>query len=370
MADDEVGQDWLEKATRIRDISERRSIDVCRLVAQDPLIQESRPDSNVAIDPRSGLRVIYAPAREGRPHDHPPAPPPPPEECVVCAGKTSDVIDVAELSEGKTFINLNQYPLVYPLMTPPFREIRGREPKRQATGVHLLQWTSTVHGRDLDNMPVEDIAVVVARLAALERTLYRGGEGMPEIRDEQYGHVGIVKNVGRLVGGSVEHGHQQIAHTNVRPLALALDAEFERRNREPFTRLLLRKNPEDLTIGDYDGRFRLLVPWFMRRPLEMMIVGLKPDFRDLCDLDDEGRIALARALRDATEAVTALMPAMGREVAWNLTVHNGVAGGLYLEVLPYTQERGGFEALGIYLCAGTPESSASRIRSYLSQEVS
>ena len=40
----------------------------------------------------------------------------------------ADVIDVADLSEGRTFVNLNHFPLVYPLMTPPFREIRGREP--------------------------------------------------------------------------------------------------------------------------------------------------------------------------------------------------------------------------------------------------
>jgi len=215
-------------------------------------------------------------------------------------------------------------------------------------------------------MPVEDIAIVVARLAALERTLYGGGDGMPEVRDGQHGHVGIVKNVGRLVGGSVAHGHQQIAHTNVRPQALALDAVFERRTGEPFAGMMLRQNPESLSIREYDGRFRLLVPWFMQRPLEMMIVGEWPGVRDLCDLDDGGRVALARALRDAAEAVTTLMPAMGREVAWNLTVHNGIAGGLYVEILPYTQERGGYEALGISLCAGTPGSSAERVRGYLS----
>jgi len=369
MADQEVSRDWLDGAVRFRDISEHRSIDVYRLVAQDPEIQKWRPDSQVSVDPRSGLRIIYSTARERRPHDHPPAPPPPPGECVVCAGKTSDVIDVADLSEGVTFVNLNHYPLVFPLMTPPFREIRGREPKGQGTGVHLLQWTSSLHGRDLHNMPPEDIAVVVSRLGALEDTFYQGGEGMPEIRDGQHGHVGIVKNVGRLVGSSVEHGHQQIVHTNVRPLALALDAEFERRTREPFSRMLLRKNPESLTLGDYDGLFRLLVPWFMQRPLEMMIVCRKRDVRDLCDLDGEGRLALARALRDAAEAVTTLMPAMGREVAWNLTVHNGISDGLYVEILPYTQERGGYEALGVYLCAGTPATSAERIRAYLEQPV-
>ncbi|MEN8150476.1 MAG: hypothetical protein ABFS86_11680 [Planctomycetota bacterium] len=353
---------------RFEDVSRVQSIDLYRLVAQDRSILEARPESRISVDPRSGLRIVHSPAREGRPHDHPPAPPPPASgECIVCAGNTSAIVDVADLSEGKTFISLNQFPLVFPLMTPPFRELRGREPKGQGTGTHYLQWTSSVHEHDLHNMPVEDVAVVVARLAALEDTLYRGGEGMPEVRDGQHGHVGIVKNVGRLVGGSVEHGHQQIVHTNVRPLGLALDAEFLRRAREPFTAMLLRKNPESLSIGDVDGRFRLLVPWFMQRPLEMMIVCLDPDVRNLRDLDEAGRAALAGALRDASEAVTALMPGMGREVAWNLVVHNGIAGGLYVEILPYTQERGGYEALGMALCAGSPKTSAERLKSYLQQ---
>ena len=356
-----------DSGIRFEDVSKVNSIDLYRLVAQDPKILAARPDAQISVDPRNGLRIVYSPAREGRPHDHPPAPPPPPEECIVCAGKTSAIVDIADLSEGRTFVNLNQFPLVFPLMTPPFREIRGREPKGQGTGIHFLQWTSSVHGHDLFNMPVEDIAIVVARLAALENTLYRGGEGMPEVRDGQHGHVGIVKNVGRLVGGSVEHGHQQIVHTNVRPLGLALDAEFLRRAREPFVGMLLRKNPESLTIGDYDGRFRILVPWFMARPLEMLIITLDPEVRNLSDLDETGRTALASALRDAAETVTTLMPSMGREVAWNLTVHNGVAGGLYVEILPYTQERGGYEALGMALCAGSPTTSAERIRSYLDQ---
>ena len=61
---------------QFEDISQVRSIDVYRLVAQDAEIQGHRPDSQVSVDPRSGLRIIYSPSREHRPHDHPPAPPP------------------------------------------------------------------------------------------------------------------------------------------------------------------------------------------------------------------------------------------------------------------------------------------------------
>ena len=59
------------------------------------------------------------------------------------------------------------------------------------------------------------------------------------------------------------------------------------------------------------------------------------------------------------------MPERGREVAYNLVFHNGVAGGLYVEVLPWMQERGGYESLGLGLCEGTPESAAERVRRFL-----
>jgi hypothetical protein len=48
------------------------------------------------------------------------------------------------------------------------------------------------------------------------------------------------------------------------------------------------------------------------------------------------------------------MPAIGRETAYNITCHNGPGAGLYFEFLPYTQEFGGVEHLGIYACQADP----------------
>jgi galactose-1-phosphate uridylyltransferase len=366
MERDRVPEEWFEVAVRFPDVSRCRSLDLYRVAVNDPEIGKGRPSAVAALDPRSGLRVVHSPAREHRPNDHPPSPPAPaPGSCIVCEGKTTQVIDVADLSEGKTFINFNHFPLVYPLMTAPFREISRTGPSRQSTGIHLLQWTSSLHDRDLHNMPPEDIAVVLSRLAALESTLYRGGGGMPEVRDGRHGHVAIIKNVGRNVGGSVAHGHQQIVHTNIRPLALGLDRDYELKVGEAFAETLCRHSPDALVVRDYGDWFRTLVPWYMRRPLEMAIVCQKAGVKDLEDLDEEGTFALAAALRDAAEAVTGLMPQMGREVAWNLLFHNGIAEGLYVELLPYTQEWGGYEGLGICLCSGSPEASVDAIRGFL-----
>ena len=48
------------------------------------------------------------------------------------------------------------------------------------------------------------------------------------------------------------------------------------------------------------------------------------------------------------------MPRLGRELAYNWIMHEGDIGGMYIELLPWTQEMGGYEQLGIYLCQGRP----------------
>jgi hypothetical protein len=41
---------------------------------------------------------------------------------------------------------------------------------------------------------------------------------------------------------------------------------------------------------------------------------------------------------------------------------------LYFEFLPYTQEMGGFEHLGLYLCQGNPLQSAQTAREFLDKQ--
>jgi hypothetical protein len=53
---------------------------------------------------------------------------------------------------------------------------------------------------------------------------------------------------------------------------------------------------------------------------------------------------------------------MGREIAYNVITHNGPGAGLYFEFLPYTQESGGFEQLGLFVCQAEPEAAAAQIR--------
>jgi len=333
-----------------------------------------RPDGVYQVDPRTGDRVLFNTSRARRPHDNRPAASQPPisaAACAICRGDTTGILDVASLSEGFTFINKNLYPMLYPQETvvphylPENASERIGAQTKPASGLHFLQWTSSFHDRDWHNMPLADCVVVLQRLAALERRLLDLGPALlPTASDAAY--VSIIKNQGRLVGGSLAHGHQQIAFGSVMPARVQDNRRFEQEQGEPFSAYLLRENPPAFVVRDY-GPAVLLVPYFMRRPYDMMLLLKASTRRHLFELDEGELAAVARGWRDATAAIHRFMPQLGGELAYNVIVHNGPGAGLYFEFLPYTQETGGFEHLGLYVCQGNPAEAASHLQQLLAQ---
>lgn len=347
---------------------------IVKNIVLDGAIAQNRPLPYYQIDPRGGERVVYSEARAKRPHDTAPLERPRGQKgCVVCEGKTTSTIDIAPLTEGFTFINKNLFPVVYPYGEGSLTE--GGEgdlvPKTgyKAVGTHFLQWTSNQHDRDFDNMKPEDIFVVLRRLALFEERLLHSPEsGMPishRLQDgDHYGYIGVIKNVGRLVGGSLVHGHHQIVHTNIEPRRIEEDQGFRERGR-CFSEYILQSNPQEYTVKEYQGVV-LLVPYFMRRPLQAMIVVRDSSKGYLHHLNKEELYSLGLALRDISAAVVALMPRLGRELAYNWIMHEGDIGGMYIELLPWTQEMGGYEQLGIYLCQGRPATTVEYYKELIS----
>jgi galactose-1-phosphate uridylyltransferase len=322
-------------------------------------IRACLPDGRYRVDPRNDDRVVFNRARARRPHDNRPAPDR--NDCIVCHGRLTRVVDVADLGEGFTFINKNLYPAMHPL------PVGGVPADERCFGLHFLQWTSSLHERDWHNMPLADRTVVVDRLARLERTLLEGARSeMPDNRawgDEAAtaGFVLAMKNYSHLVGGSILHGHQQIGFTNVMPRRFLDNLRFERRHGEKYTAFILRENPGSLVVADY-GPATLLVPCFMRRPYDMQLVLKDPGPRYLHQLSAEERAAVAEGWADGIRAMRDVMPAMGRPVAYNVVTHTGPGAGVYLEFLPYTQEMGGFEQMGLFVSQASPDEAAARLR--------
>ena len=71
---------------------------------------------------------------------------------------------------------------------------------------------------------------------------------------------------------------------------------------------------------------------------------------------------VSRGWQDAIKAIHGFMPALGRPTAYNVITLNGPGAGLHFAFLPYTQETGGFEQLGLSVCQAKPMEMAEMIR--------
>ena len=327
-------------------------------------MKRALPDGRYQIDPRNFDLVLFVTTRVQRPQDTLPVAGPDPQAsltCPICRGETTGIIDVAQLSQGLTFINKNLFPVFYPFDQQEVEELHGRNGQTagpaamEVGGLHFLQWTSSRHEVDWHNLPAADGVVVMSRMAALERALLE-----PE-KATGPRYVVINKNFGRLVGSSLVHGHQQIALINVMPRRFADNARFAAQRGETFSAFMLRENPPNLIVRDY-GPAVLVVPYFMRRPYDMMLIVKDVSQQHLHQLTEEEITAVAAGWGDAIKAIMAIMPKHGREIAYNVIGNNGPGAGLYFEFLPYTQESGSFEHLGLVVSEADPGIVAEELR--------
>ena len=176
-----------------------------------------------------------------------------------------------------------------------------------------------------------------------------------------HGFVSIIKNSGLAVGGSLAHGHQQIALSNVMPRRVYEHWKFEQKYGLLFSEYLLEKNPQDLIIRDFEEAV-LFVPYFMRRPFDMVLAVKDTRKAYLHELELKELEAVAKGWKDATWAINQIMLKVGKEVNYSVITNNGLGTGLYFEFLPYTQEDGGFEHLGLSVCQAEPVKSAAQLR--------
>jgi galactose-1-phosphate uridylyltransferase len=349
--------------------------EVIQFFHQDEELKKHAPDRYAEMDPRTGVYILYSKARRHRPHDYPvlqEKSTPTQTVCPICAGKLTSVWDIAELSEGYTFINENLFPGIFPFTTEGWPLISSAAPEccRQrmpALGTHFLQWHSTLHDKDINNMQVSDIFINLERLAVLEKFLLTQASPMPVSHTcdgiEYHGYVGVVKNYGREVGGSLRHGHMQILHVNIQPKRLQQDMALLTCCGKGFSAILQERNTPELTIRAYGhGTMLFLTPFCMKRPLEGIICCQDTAKNYLHQLTSGELKLLAQALHDATRGIITMQAQQGREVAYNLVFHVGPIGGLYIEVLPYNQEVGGYESLGIYFSHLTPDESTLSYR--------
>jgi len=332
--------------------------------AEDGLLEFS-PQNYGQVDPRSNDKILFNPQRAKRPNADTVTKTI--DSCPICDGHTTRIIDYTALSEGFTFINKNLYPAMF-----PHEDIRFRPPgttRFPAWGMHFLQWTSSFHEQGWHNMAINDLVMVLARLGALEKYLLTTfaehfTSSKWDTPDGAKGHVSIIKNGGLGSGGSLSHDHQQIIFSNALPRRIIENMRFEEKHGKVFSKYILEKNPASLVIRDI-GEAVLLVPYFMRRPYNMLLVLKDTSKQHVYQLTPGERASIARGWKAAIQAIHGLTAMQGSNLPFNVITHNGVGAGLYFEFLPRSQTEGGFELIGFSVCQSSPDLAAEQIRQVL-----
>jgi galactose-1-phosphate uridylyltransferase len=340
-----IAENKLKQLVEVEDLAGIGVDELEGLLREEKGLAGFLPETRYAVDPRDQTMVVYNAARAKRPHDtvktvekaeegH--------DVCPICDGNTTRIVDLAPLSKGFTFVNKNMFPAVYPHLG-----VEGVPDS--AFGLHLLQWTSSYHGVDWHNIDPEDGAVVWERLGVVERMLLSKGEG----------YISVIKNYGRAVGGSLSHGHQQIVFTKA-PAKRELDHQrFYAENRQAFADYVLRTKEQHQVIEESDDVL-VVVPSFMRRPYQMLIVS-KAGSEHWYELSRKQREGLSRAMQKATAAVLRILTGIGRPQAYNAHFFAGRESGVYVELLPFSQDMGGYEHYGLWVCQQSCEGAREEI---------
>ncbi|MFL7891333.1 MAG: hypothetical protein AB8I56_04645 [Anaerolineales bacterium] len=379
MDNQQLDRDQLEVILQAENIDQLTYPEMVDLFLLEKGLGDYQPDPIAHQDPRNSEQVLFNTSRANRPHDNvdqninQTVKISGPEDCIICAGKTTGVVDVADLSQGFTFINKNLFPIVYPVENPSFqtrsKSLAGplSAEGNPAFGLHFLQWTSSIHTQDWHNMSSDDLIVVMKRLSVLEKTLLTTSlDAMPSL--EKYGDhpgrsgfVSIIKNSGSPVGGSIEHGHQQVVFSNLMPRRVQENLKFKLDRGVYFAEYVLQENPPQLLVRAYEQAV-LIVPYFMRRPFDMLLILKDTHKAYLHELSSHEIASITAGWQDGIKLLRAILPVKRRPIAFNVVIHNGPGAGLYFEFLPYSQEEGGFEKLGLSVCQSNPALACDQLK--------
>jgi len=344
-------------------------------IENDEGLKAFSPDGVGQIDPRNGNLVIYNASRAKRAYfiGNTINSTPKKISCPICEGDSSEIFDIATQSKGFCFINKNIYPIFHtidrlPDELPAYYLHQDLQPKGRASyGFHLLQWTSSIHDKDWYSLSHCDALIALNQLSKLEeKLLCQPTDFMSRSRIEKAnkrisGYVSIIKNHGVGAGASVEHGHQQITYSNILPQMFFNNLEFKKQYDISFSHFMFKSNPPDLLVKDF-GEVIVIVPYFMKRAFDMIIIIKNSAKRYLHELTQIEREQLTLAMQYTMQSIIDLMTEIDISPAFNMMINNGPGCGLYIEFLAQTQKMGGYEQIGLYVCQANPQQITKQIR--------
>lgn len=328
--------------------------DLIELFQQDREISSALPEKQARRHPASGLPILYSPARGHRPRTHGK----PDRDCPICGGNITVPVDIWTLDKDPEefgFINKNLYPAVF-----PFQDLPPDKRAESSWGLHFLLWPSCRHQQRFATLPPRQACLSLERLALLEKILLNpSGNDSSADSSRQNGFFNIIKNEGSAVGGSIAHDHFQMIYTLTEPLSFRQDRFFLQHHPAGLADYLRQNMPPSLILGE-NKDWILGVNPFMSRPGELLLLPRENPAAFLHTLSFNQLMNLTELLQTilgwAPLYFNTVFPS--RQVAFNLVFHNSGAGAFFVEYLPFTQNNGGYEKQGFYICQDSPEKSA------------
>ena len=325
-------------------------------------------NSELRLDPLSGIFTIVAPHRQGRPRDRTRiAVPPRPEglprhdpNCPFCPGGSSEqvtpILVLPDLAQGgwRARIVANAFPALF----PDAQEAAEGEPAR---GRHEVVIETPRHDLDLTELEPVEFRGVVELTFARTRQL---------TRDPEVAALFAFRNHGAGAGSSLVHAHGQIMALPFRPTELArreahLAAAHAASKRNPFEAALAAERADGRRIVAENGLYCAYVPHAAEAPCELRIQPLRWS-ADPFHLDPWEIGPLADLLRDCLIRLKERAGDPSYNLIWSTmsrASRREPFAGWCVRILPRTVPGGGFEkASGISILSSPPEADAARLR--------
>ena len=323
--------------------------------------------NEVRVDPLTGLKVIIAAGRAGRPGGHfdlEPEPPIDPARDPFLPGhedRTPPELHAVRPGGGESDTpgwSVRVVPNLYPALAPDGDEPAGEaDPElfsyQPARGAHEVIVNAPDAVTSMSDLAPDQLA------EAMEAWRTR----MREHSDAACVHVLV--NEGREGGASLPHTHAQLYALDFVPAAVA-------RERERFgayaTRTMGGNLLADLVQEEVRRRERvvaiddeavLLAPYASRLPFQLMIAPRRPRAR----FEDDGPLG-ARMLHDALGRLRRLLGAAPPLNLWVRTAPRGADHFCWrIDILPRLTQLAGLElGTGVHLCVVAPEQAAAELR--------
>ncbi len=324
--------------------------------------------------------VIIAPERAKRPSDYRVPQEKGKEEnprtCPFCPGNegmTPPELYRVEDGRGGWLVRVvpNKYPALRDYPELGREAVGGFFDRMNGVGAHEVVIEGPYHDRDLADLPLEHVRLVVDTYVLRLKEL---------MKNPWHRYVLLFKNHGPQAGASLSHPHSQIIATPVTPadvrdkLQAARDY-YERKERCIFCDMLLQELGDGRRIVEEVDGYVVWAPFDSRFPFEVHIYP-RYHAHDFTQMDEGQRSGFARALKRTLRRLKTLLgdppfnfvlqnapnpvPRPGKPDYWATLQYDYH---WHLEIIPRLTQVAGFEwGTGFYINPMPPEDAARYLR--------